>query len=60
MAPSFVAAIDHGTSSTRCILFDAHGVPVATAQREQTMHYPQPGWVELGRASCRERVCLVV
>ena len=47
MAARFVAAIDHGTSSTRCILFDARGVPVATAQREQTMHYPQPGWVEL-------------
>ena len=47
MAPRFVAAIDHGTSSTRCILFDARGVPVAKAQREQTMHYPQPGWVEL-------------
>jgi glycerol kinase len=42
-----VAAIDHGTSSTRCILFDARGVPVATAQRAQTMHYPRPGWVEL-------------
>jgi glycerol kinase len=47
VAPRFVAAIDHGTSSTRCILFDARGVPVATAQREQTMHYPLPGWVEL-------------
>jgi glycerol kinase len=47
VAAKYVAAIDHGTSSTRCILFDARGVPVATAQREQTMHYPQPGWVEL-------------
>jgi glycerol kinase len=43
----FVAAIDHGTTSTRCILFDAKGKPAATAQREQTMHYPHPGWVEL-------------
>jgi glycerol kinase len=47
VAARFVAAIDHGTSSTRCILFDARGVPVATAQREQTMHYSRPGWVEL-------------
>jgi glycerol kinase len=47
MAARFVAAIDHGTTSTRCILFDRKGVPVATAQRAQTMHYPQPGWVEL-------------
>ena len=47
MAATLVAAIDHGTSSTRCILFDARGAPAATAQREQTMHYPRPGWVEL-------------
>jgi glycerol kinase len=37
VAARFVAAIDHGTSSTRCILFDAKGVPVATAQRAQTI-----------------------
>jgi glycerol kinase len=47
LAARFVAAIDHGTSSMRCILFDAEGVPVATAQRAQTMYYPKPGWVEL-------------
>jgi glycerol kinase len=47
MAAKFVAAIDHGTTSTRCMLFDGKGVPVATAQRAQTMYYPQPGWVEL-------------
>ena len=43
----FVAAIDHGTTSTRCILFDELGAPIAIAQRGQTMHYPRPGWVEL-------------
>src|ERR1700752_4217776 len=47
MAAKFVAAIDHGTTSTRCMLFDRTGHPVATAQRAQTMRYPQPGWVEL-------------
>ena len=47
MAAKFVAAIDHGTTSTRCMLFDGKGRPVATAQRAQTMYYPQPGWVEL-------------
>jgi glycerol kinase len=55
VAARFVAAIDHGTSSTRCILFDARAVPVATAQREQTMHYPQPGWVELDMAEVWQR-----
>ena len=47
MAAELVAAIDHGTSSTRCMLFNAKGLPVATAQRAQTMYYPRPGWVEL-------------
>jgi glycerol kinase len=47
MAAKFVVAIDHGTTSTRCILFDELGAPTAIAQRGQTMHYPRPGWVEL-------------
>jgi glycerol kinase len=47
MGAKFVAAIDHGTTSTRCILFNEHGAPIATAQLEQRMHYPKPGWVEL-------------
>jgi ribulose kinase len=47
MAAKFVAAIDHGTTSTRCILFDQRGSPIAIAQRGQAMHYPRPGWVEL-------------
>jgi glycerol kinase len=47
MAARLVAAIDHGTTSTRCMLFDTKGAPAATAQRAQTMHYPNPGWVEL-------------
>jgi glycerol kinase len=47
MAPRFVAAIDHGTTSTRCILFTRDGTPAAIGQREQTMYYPRPGWVEL-------------
>jgi glycerol kinase len=47
MAAKFVAAIDHGTTSTRCMLFNELGAPIAIAQREQRMHYPKPGWVEL-------------
>jgi glycerol kinase len=47
MAARFVAAIDHGTTSTRCILFDELGAPIVIEQRGQTMYYPRPGWVEL-------------
>ena len=41
-----VAAIDQGTTSTRCILFDAAGRLVSVAQAEHRQHYPRPGWVE--------------
>ncbi len=41
-----VLAIDQGTTSTRAILFDRAGRPVAQAQRELAQHYPHPGWVE--------------
>jgi len=43
---SLLLALDQGTTSSRAILFDRHGKPVATAQREFTQHFPQPGWVE--------------
>jgi glycerol kinase len=42
----FVLALDQGTTSSRAILFDHGGNPVATAQREFPQHFPQPGWVE--------------
>ncbi|BCX05599.1 MAG: glycerol kinase [Candidatus Roseilinea sp.] len=42
----FIAAIDQGTTSTRCILFNHEGQPVATAQQEHRQLYPKPGWVE--------------
>ncbi len=42
----FIAAIDQGTTSTRCMLFDHAGKVVCSAQREHTQIYPQPGWVE--------------
>ena len=46
MAADHILAIDQGTTSTRAILFDAQGQPLATAQRELNQHYPRPGWVE--------------
>jgi len=41
-----VLALDQGTTSSRAIIFDEAGRPVASAQREFKQHYPQPGWVE--------------
>lgn len=43
---TFLLALDQGTSSSRSIVFDAHGRVVAMAQREFRQIYPQPGWVE--------------
>ncbi|HLF98052.1 MAG TPA: glycerol kinase GlpK [Methylococcaceae bacterium] len=42
----YVLAIDQGTTSTRCMLFDRDGRPVSQAQQEHRQIYPQPGWVE--------------
>jgi glycerol kinase len=42
----YILALDQGTTSSRAILFDEHGKPVDTAQREFRQIFPQPGWVE--------------
>ena len=42
----YVIALDQGTTSSRCIIFDREQNIVGVAQRELTQHYPQPGWVE--------------
>lgn len=44
--PKYIAAIDQGTSSTRCIIFNHNGQIVSFAQKEHRQIYPQPGWVE--------------
>jgi glycerol kinase len=46
MPHRYVLALDQGTTSSRAILFDAHGNAVASAQKEINQIYPQPGWVE--------------
>ena len=46
MSPSYILALDQGTTSSRAILFDQGGHPVEIAQKEFTQYYPHPGWVE--------------
>ncbi len=46
MTTGYVAALDQGTTSTRCILFDHSGRPVAVEQREHRQILPRAGWVE--------------
>ena len=46
MQKKYMMALDQGTTSSRCILFDRSGAICSMAQKEFTQHYPQPGWVE--------------
>ncbi len=41
-----IMALDQGTTSSRCILFDRDAKIVSLAQKEFQQYYPQPGWVE--------------
>jgi len=42
----YIMALDSGTTSNRCILFNEKGEVCSMAQREFTQYFPQPGWVE--------------
>ena len=46
MSHTCIAAIDQGTTGTRCILFDPAGRVLSSAYREHRQIYPQAGWVE--------------
>ena len=43
---NYIMALDQGTTSSRCILFNKQGDICSVAQKEFTQYYPQPGWVE--------------
>ena len=42
----YIMALDSGTTSNRCILFNEHGEMCSIAQKEFTQYFPKPGWVE--------------
>lgn len=42
----YVMALDSGTTSNRCILFNERGEMCSSAQKEFTQYFPKPGWVE--------------
>ena len=41
-----IVALDQGTTSSRTVIFDAHGIPISQQNRTYTQIFPQPGWVE--------------
>src|SRR5690606_38495023 len=44
--PTYLLAIDQGTTSSRAMLFDEQCCPVSVDQQEFTQHFPRDGWVE--------------
>ncbi|MEK7849866.1 MAG: glycerol kinase GlpK [Candidatus Omnitrophota bacterium] len=42
----YILAIDQGTTGSRAVVYDRHGVPVASAYCEFPQYFPKPGWVE--------------
>ncbi len=46
MGKRYIIAIDLGTTGNRVYCFDEKGVPISSAYREFTQHFPKPGWVE--------------
>jgi glycerol kinase len=56
----YVAAIDQGTTSTRCMVFDHSGSVVSVDQKEHEQIFPQPGWVEHSPTEIWERTQEVV
>src|SRR3954465_12633999 len=56
----FVAAIDQGTTSTRCMIFDHDGAEVGRHQLEHEQILPQAGWVEHNPVEITERTASVL
>ncbi len=46
MGTRFIIAIDLGTTGNRVFCFSEQGLPISSAYREFTQHFPKPGWVE--------------
>ena len=58
--PDLIAAIDQGTTGSRCFLFDLEGRPAASAYREHRQICASPGWVEHDALEIRDNVSRVI
>lgn len=56
----YIAALDQGTTSSRCIIFDWDGREVSSMQLEHRQLYPRPGWVEHDPREIWRNCCLVI
>ena len=46
MTEKYIMALDQGTTSSRCIIYNKEGTQISVAQKEFTQHFPEAGWVE--------------
>ena len=46
MKDKWIMALDQGTTSARCIIYDRKGRQISSAQQEFKQYYPNAGWVE--------------
>ncbi|WP_137147310.1 glycerol kinase GlpK [Mycolicibacterium sp. CR10] len=60
MREYFVASLDQGTTSSRCMIFDRNGHMVSITQRRHAQHFPQPGRVEHDAEEIWRIVCNIV
>ncbi|MEX2162530.1 MAG: glycerol kinase GlpK [Anaerolineales bacterium] len=58
--PEMILSIDQGTTSTRCMLFNQQGQPLATHQLEHEQILPKPGWVEHDALEIWDKTQLVI
>ena len=56
----FIAAVDQGTTSSRCIIFDHDGRVVGSGQREHEQILPRAGWVEHDATTLRDNTAAVI
>jgi len=57
---AFIASLDQGTSSTRCMIFDKSGAVIAIDQKEHRQFTPNSGWVEHDAAEIWENTQAVI
>lgn len=60
LTPSYILALDLGTTGNRAIVFDAEGKIVSSAYRELTQYYPQSGWLEHDPREIWQDTCWVM
>ena len=60
MGKRYILAIDLGTTGNRVYCFNENGLPLSSAYREFTQHFPKPGWVEHDAVEIWDSICALI